>query len=128
MKVKTKAGSFVLANDGKVKRVTEDTTGSGGNLIHGLGKDGDHDEIIAAYDKLAGHITGKEGATVKTGCFYDFAGKKAHDSPKVIYTFRVPGKGNVEVAAEKDLPLEVQAVHQVAVGEKKKRAKTTKKK
>jgi len=130
MKVKVKAGNFVLQNESKVRRVTENTTGSSGNLIKGLGKDADHEEIIATYDKIAGYITGKEGAKVKTGCFYDFENKKPFEDPKVIYVFRVDKKV-VEVPADKEVPMKAKVSQQVkkeGIEALKKEAKKDKKK
>ena len=118
MKIKVKAGTFNLGNSSKLRRVIESTTGSSGNMIKGLGKDADHKVIIAAYDRIAGHITGKESATVKTGCFYDFENKKAFETPKVVYEFRV-GKKTVYVDADKDVPMEVKAVHTTKMEETK---------
>ena len=96
----------------------ENTTGSRGNLIEGLGPDAKPEAVIAGYDKIAGYITGKEGAKVKIGCFYDFKNKKAFEKPEVVYIFRV-GKRTVEVKASDPLPLEVQAAHSVDQEEKK---------
>ena len=130
MKVTIKGvGEFSLVNDGKLGRVLDGTSSSDGSLLKGLGKDADHGAIIAAYDKIAGLITGKEGANVKIGCFYDFENKKAFDKPEVIYVFRV-GKKSVEVKAGDAVPLEAQAVEAVKkeeVKELKKKAKTKKK-
>ena len=120
MKIKIKEGSFVLQNEGKVRRVVENTTGSSGNLIKGLGADAEPEAVIAAYDRIGGRITGKEGAKVKTGSFYDFENKAAFEKPQVIYHFRV-GRKTVEVKAGDQLPLEVQAAVQVEQEEVKAR-------
>lgn len=129
MQIKVKAGTFSLANSSKLRRVVESTTGSSGNMIKGLGTEAKHEDVIAAYDRIAGHIIGKEGATVKTGCFFDFENKKAFETPKVVYEFRINRK-TVYVDAGKEMPMEVQATHQTRmeeIKELKKRAKKSKK-
>ena len=118
MKVTVKAGTFVLDNEGKVRRVINDTKAADGSIITGLGSKAEHGDVIAAYDKIAGLILGKEGAHVKTGCFYDYEAREPSADPKVIYTFRVVGK-TVEVAAGDPVPLEVQATESVKPTPKK---------
>ncbi len=130
MKIKIKEGVFVLQNEGKVRRIVENTTGSSGNLIKGLGADAKPEDVIAAYDRIAGYITGKEGAKVKMGSFYDFENKKAFEKPEVVYLFRVPsargGSRNIEVKADDPLPLEAQASQQVEKEKKVKKVKSKK--
>lgn len=131
MKIKIKEGVFVLQNEGKVRRVVENTTGSSGNLIKGLGADAKPEDVIAAYDRIAGYITGKEGAKVKTGSFYDFDNKKAFEKPNVVYLFRAPsarggGSKTIEVKAGDPLPLEAQAVQQDEKEKKEKKVKSKK--
>ncbi len=122
-KVKTDWGVFTLHTAEKVARVIEGTTNAKGEFMTGLGRDASGNDVLVAYDRLAGYITGKEGAKVKTGCFYNVREKAAHGKPEVIYTFRVGGK-NVDVPAGKELPLKVKAVQE----EKKEAKKEAKKK
>ena len=108
MQVTVKQGTFDLPNQNKLDRVIEPITGASGQLIEGLGHDAKHEDILVAYDKIAGYIRGKEGSKVKPGCFYDHKTGKAFDDPKVIYTFRINAR-TVEVPADEAFPVEVQA-------------------
>lgn len=111
MKVKIdKVGEFSLANEGKLRRVIDGTTDARGNLIMGTGEKADPMTIITAYDKIGGLILGKEKAKVKTGSFYNFKDKKAHEKPEIVYTFTINRK-QIEVREGDPLPLQVQAAH-----------------
>lgn len=108
MKIEIKVGTFKLQNLDKLLRVTEGQTNSKGDLLKGVGEDAAPELIIARYDKIAGYITGKDGAKVKTGCFYDFKNRKPFEEPKVIYIFRIDGS-IVELPADEEPSMEVKA-------------------
>ena len=117
-KLKVGKESLVLANMDKVRRIVEGDTDAQGRVVPGLGEGADPMEVAVAYDKIAGLITGKDGAKVKMGCFWNVKEKKAQENPVVIYTFKVDGK-SVDIEAEKDLPLEVKATVKAKKEEKK---------
>lgn len=108
MEIELKQGTFKLVNEDKVRRVIEGQTDSRGKKLKGLGKGAEAKEIIVGYDKIGGLIRGKDGAKVKTGCFYDFENQCAFETPKIVYTFIVNGK-NVELDSEEEVPMEVKA-------------------
>ena len=126
MNVKVKSGNFTLVNEGKVRRVIEGTTGASGQLIKGLGADADHEDIIAAYDRIGGLIRGKQNSKVVTGCFFDVHTKKMIENPKVVYEFRINSQ-RVFVDADKSFPFEVQAAQQLDEDKKEATKKKTKK-
>jgi len=104
-------GEYTLVNEDKAQRVIEGTTNAKGEFLAGLGEEAIEKNaaaVLAGYDKLGGLITGKDGARVKTGSFYDFKAKAARKTPEVIYTFRINGE-YVEMKEGESEPLEVQA-------------------
>lgn len=111
MNIETKLGTFELVNDEKVQRVIEGSTNSRGELVGGLGEDAIANnpiQVLAMYDKAGGLIRGKQGARVKTGSFYDFKKRTPREEPVVRYQFNINGR-HIELAADEELPLEVQA-------------------
>jgi len=86
---------YVLENKDKIDRVIFGEVKRAGVPEGGLGEDADPMLVLAHYDKLAGYIT-KDGVKIKTGSFWDFRNKRPHETPKVLYMFRIGGE-TVEV-------------------------------
>lgn len=97
----------MLMNPEKAERALNGTVGAQGALVGGVGADAEEGAILAEYDRLGGLIT-LEGNKVKTGSFYDFAGKKPHKKPQVMLVFQIEGE-TIEVSPDEPLPLEVRA-------------------
>jgi hypothetical protein len=128
MEITTKAGTFTLVNEEKVRLVIEGTTDAKGRPLAGLGEEAlekNSDLVLAMYDKMAGYIKGEDGAKVKLGSFYDFKNKRPRTAPEITYIFRVNGEV-VEVKEGEKVPLEVQAA-KIAGEAKAKRAAKAKK-
>ena len=109
--IKTKVGTFTLHSREKLSRVIDGYTNSRGEILAGLGEEAlttNADLVIALYDKQAGYITGKEGAKVLLGSFFDFKKKQPRENPEISYVFRINGK-RVEMKEGSEKPLEVQA-------------------
>jgi hypothetical protein len=88
-----KVGELVLQNEEKVNRALEGSMSERGLLKGGLKKldnwnkmeDKEKDFLLLAeYDRLGGLIL-KGELKVKTGCFYDFNGKKPYDKPVISF-------------------------------------------
>lgn len=67
--------------------------------------------LLAEYDRLGGLIR-LDGDKVKTGCFYNFKGRKPFETPDVKLEFMINGK-KVEVDADKPLPPLVEAARKL---------------
>ncbi len=99
---------FIAENHEKWNRAIFGAIGSLGTLTGGVGENASLEAKLAAYDKLGGLIT-KGGRKIKTGSFYDFAGKKARATPEVSYIFRDLEGEEVVVPEGEEVPLEVRA-------------------
>lgn len=122
----TKVGKYTLVNAEKVNRALDGAPNDRGALIGGIRKeDGSFEpaELLAEYDRLGGLILMGEDK-VNTGSFYDFRNRKAFETPKVEFVYRVNGQ-EVIVPAEKETPGIVKAAKVVA--KKAATKKTTKK-
>ncbi len=64
-------------------------------------------DILAEYDKNAGAIL-RGNDKVRTGSFYDFAGRKARAVPKIEFEYKI-GNKTVIVPDGKELPGEIKA-------------------
>lgn len=99
---------FTLVNADKVRRVLEGEKNGSRVVFKGLGSKPDPMQLIAEYDRRAGLIRGRDGAAVKTGCFWDFENGEPFADPKVVYIFRVNGEV-VELGEDEERPMQVQA-------------------
>ncbi len=63
--------------------------------------------LLAEYDRLGGLII-KGDDKVKTGSFWNFKGRKAHENPKIFFVYSVNGR-IVEIPEGTELPGEVRA-------------------
>jgi len=107
-----KIGNFILKNPEKIERALHGSPVAGGVVGGIVDKDGKYkdNDLLVAYDKLAGYITNLKGDKVLNGSFYDIKNKKAFDKPKVSYVFRIPGAGQVVVKEGDDAPKVLEAV------------------
>ena len=96
-----------MVNPEKLDRAINGTVSSKGAMTGGVGENAKPEAILAEYDRLGGLI--KMGKyKVKNGSFYDFKGKAVIAKPKPMLEFNIGGE-LIEVAADKPLPIEVQA-------------------
>lgn len=106
---------IVLGNPEKLNRALFGAVAKGGELDStGVGEKAPFEAVVAAYDRLAGLIT-KNGAKVKTGCFWDFKNGKAIENPEIILLVRGVDGVNYEVKDGDEMPLAVKAAQQAAI-------------
>jgi len=123
MKIESvKLNEFELVNPEKWNRAVFGSIGSGGALVGGVGEGATDEVKLTQYDKLGGLIK-KDGRTVKTGCFWDFAKKKAVEKPVVIFQFQDLDGNKVFIEDGKEIPMEVIAAEHMS---KKKTMKAVK--
>ena len=103
---------YTLVNREKLNRVINGSEGPQGELIGGLGDEATEAAILAHYDKLGGLIR-KGKSKVKTGCFWDFEGRKPFAKPKVVFVFRDLRGKKVELGENEEVPVEVQAAEKM---------------
>lgn len=115
-------GKYTLQNPDKIHRAIHGTVLSQGQLKGGVGEDAEPAAILAEYDRLGGLILMDGKYKVKTGSFYDFAGRKSFAKPKPTLLFTINGEV-IEVPADKPLPLEVQAAEQADTRKKERATK-----
>lgn len=115
-------GEYTLVNQEKLDRAINGTVGAEGRPRGGVGADASEEAILAEYDRLAGLIR-YQGYKVKTGCFYDFDGKKPFEDPEPMLEFKIDGE-TIEVAVGEALPMEVRATEEA---KKRKAAKKAEK-
>jgi hypothetical protein len=116
---------YTLQNEEKINRAIFGTVGREGKLEGGVGEKASEEQILVEYDLLGGLIL-KGAYKVKTGSFYDIAKKTARKEPEVILILQGIN-GQVEVAEDEDIPLEVKAVQIQAKAKEAKKGKKAKK-
>lgn len=114
---------FIAENSDKWTRAIYGTVIQEGSLIGGVGEGATPEAKLAEYDRLGGLIT-KDGRKIKMGCFWNFKGKKAHETPEPVMEFKVDGE-TVDVPVGDAVPVEVQAAEIAGARKKVKRAKPT---
>lgn len=90
----TLANGYTLVNQDKVNRALDGAMNEHGEFKGGIrAEDGsyDRDELLAEYDRLGGLIKKGEDK-VRTGSFYDFKLRKARNTPRVEFEFRINGE------------------------------------
>ena len=119
---------FVLENPMKLERVVLGDVKRAGVPEGGLGEDADPMLVLAHYDKIAGYITkdvgGSKRVKIKTGSFWNFRTKKPHETPQIMYLFRVGGE-MIEVDDPSNLAAAVTTV-QTALSEKESKSRERK--
>ena len=112
---------FTLLNKGKVERALEGNMMNDGEYRGGVLHGDEFDEkkhgmaLLAEYDRLGGCIVDDEKSELKTGSFYNFKKKQAHDKPQIVRVFRINGE-IVEVVDGDKTPRIVEAQKQVEEG------------
>jgi hypothetical protein len=122
-----KVKGYKLVNPDKIQRALHGSPDDKGMPVGGVYRDGkyDDDELLVEYDRIGGLIRNKEGDKVRTGSFYNFTDRKAHDKPAVELEYRVNGE-LVFVKEGKPTPGIVRATQQLEKETKKKVKKAKK--